>query len=567
VVDGSVSPRIGGRLAGALFVSCGALVGITAPIVPSPDGVNRPALVAMALVAVIAGAIVWELPWDRWRSSATLWLVPLAFGLMASHNWFTGIEGFRYPVFFFVTFAWLGVAHPPRTSLKVLPLAAAAYLGPLLSPQHRTAIALASALYALPVCVLVGEAVAWMAQRVRLTTIALEQTNRELESARAESQHRADLLATVARASGTMTSLRSEEVLRAVADSVVDLGLDVLCFAFFDDDAGTYRLSHLRGLPDVLAHRSFSADEGLAPLCRRERDTMVVDDYPAHPLAIPAIVQAGVQAAVLSPVDVDGEVPAVLIAAARRSIAVQADTVESIELLAAQAGRALTNASAHEQERRTSQALAEATVRDELTGIGNRRHAATLLESLLPGDAVLLLDVDHFKAINDSDGHAAGDKVLIAIGAYLRNYLRYEDSAARYGGEEFLVVLRQVTGSALDAAIRLLEGWRATRPRVTISIGVAVHAGDRSPAATLGHADAALYAAKRTGRDRVEHGALTGASWTRITGRATQSGSGESRPTTMGASPAPAPPSMPPPSAPRGHRRSPPRSRGCPGRG
>ena len=128
---------------------------------------------------------------------------------------------------------------------------------------------------------------------------------------------------------------------------------------------------------------------------------------------------------------------------------------------------------------------------------------ATLLDSLLPGDAVLLLDVDHFKAINDSDGHAGGDAVLIAIGAYLRNYLRYEDSAARYGGEEFLVVLRQVTGSAHEAASRLLEGWRLTRPRATISIGVAVHKAERSAAATLGHADAALYAAKRTGRDRV----------------------------------------------------------------
>ena len=65
---------------------------------------------------------------------------------MALHNSFSGIEGFRYPVFFFITFAWLGVAHPPRTSLKFLPLAAAAYLGPLVLQHHRTSIALASAL-------------------------------------------------------------------------------------------------------------------------------------------------------------------------------------------------------------------------------------------------------------------------------------------------------------------------------------------------------------------------------------------------------------------------------------
>ena len=502
VVDGSFGPRVAGRLAGALFVACGALVGMTAPILPSPEGVNRPALVALALVAVIAGAIIWELPWDRWRASASLWLVPLAFALMALHNSFAGIEGFRYPVFFFITFAWLGAAHPPRTSLKMLPLAAAAYFGPLLPPSHRTGIALASALYALPVCVLVGEAVSWMAERVRQTTAELDRANHALELARAESQHRANLLATVARASGTIASLRSDEVLRAVADSVIDLGLDVSCFAFFDDDAGVYRLSHARGLTEELAHRSFSAAEGLAPTCRRARETVVVEDYASHPLAAPAIVQAGVQAAVLTPVDVNGEIPAVLIGASVDA-GLRANTIESVELLAAQAGRALANASAHEQERRTSQAFAEASVRDELTGIGNRRHAAALLESLMPGDAVLLLDVDRFKDINDTDGHAAGDAVLVTIGAYLRGYLRYEDSAARYGGEEFLVVLRQVATNARQAADRLLEGWRATRPRATISIGVAVHAPEQTPAATLGHADAALYAAKGTGRDRV----------------------------------------------------------------
>jgi two-component system cell cycle response regulator len=251
----------------------------------------------------------------------------------------------------------------------------------------------------------------------------------------------------------------------------------------------------------------------LAPLCRRVGETIVVEDYPSHPLAAPVIVEVGVQAAILTPVEVNGEIPAVLIGASLEA-RVRTNTVESVELLAAQAGRALANASAHEQERRTSQALAEASVRNELTGIGNRRHAATLLESLMPGDAVLLLDVDRFKEINDTHGHAAGDAVLVTIGAYLRGCLRYEDSAARYGGEEFLVVIRQVPTSARRAADRLLEGWRATFPRATISVGVAVHTPDQTAAATLGHADAALYAAKRTGRDRVCEFALEDVSTT-----------------------------------------------------
>jgi diguanylate cyclase (GGDEF)-like protein len=259
----------------------------------------------------------------------------------------------------------------------------------------------------------------------------------------------------------------------------------------------------VRGLPEALARRSFPSSEGLAPRCRADGRTLIIEDYPAHDLAIPAIVHAGVRAAVLTPVRLEDTIPAVLIAATTLPMSVRANTVESVELLAAQAGRALANAQTHEHERRTSQALAAATLRDELTGIGNRRHAAALLESLLPGDAVALIDIDHFKAVNDRHGHAAGDAVLVAMGAYLREQLRYEDSAARYGGEEFLVLLRQVPDRARDTAERLVEGWRTGHPAVTISVGVSVHRPEASPAATLGHADSALYAAKRTGRDRV----------------------------------------------------------------
>ena len=501
-MDGSIGPRIAGRLAGALFVSCGALVGMTAPVMPSPPTVNRPALIALALLAVMAGAVIWEMPWDRWSQRATLWLVPLAFGLIAGHNYCSGIEGFRYPVFFFVTFAWMGASHPPRTSLKFLPLAAAGYLVPLLVAD-RSAEALSSALFALPVGALVGEAVAWMARRLRQALTALDLANQALESAQAESQHRADLLATVARAGGAIASLQSEQVLGAVVDSVLDLGLDAAAFCFFDDQTATYRVGHLRGLPEELARRAFPATEGLAPRCRADGRTIIVEDYPAHGLAIPAIVDAGVRAAVITPVRMDETIPAVLIAAAFQPMALRGNTVESVELLAAQAGRALANARTHERERRTSQALAAATLRDELTGIGNRRHATALLESLLPGDAVALLDIDHFKAVNDRDGHAAGDAVLVAMGAYLREQLRYEDSAARYGGEEFLVLLRQVPDRALDTAERLVEGWRRRQPSVTISVGVSVHRPGHSAAATLGHADSALYRAKHAGRDRV----------------------------------------------------------------
>jgi diguanylate cyclase (GGDEF)-like protein len=151
---------------------------------------------------------------------------------------------------------------------------------------------------------------------------------------------------------------------------------------------------------------------------------------------------------------------------------------------------------------RRSQELTVTSRRDPLTGLGNRLHAADLLSGLQPGDGVLLLDLDRFKQVNDNDGHAAGDAVLRRLGEYLLAALRDQDTA-RYGGEEFLVVLHQAADSSSQVAERLNRGWRASNPRTTLSIGVAVHGAGDDPAETLARADAALYHAKRTGRDRV----------------------------------------------------------------
>ncbi|MDQ1375123.1 MAG: diguanylate cyclase, partial [Actinomycetota bacterium] len=170
-------------------------------------------------------------------------------------------------------------------------------------------------------------------------------------------------------------------------------------------------------------------------------------------------------------------------------------TLHAAQLFGAQAGIAL-------EQQRVIDELTEAAMQDALTGVGNRRRAALLLEELRAEDAVVLIDLDHFKLVNDTAGHATGDRVLVLLGRYLREAARDVDAIARYGGEEFLLVLRNAGDSALAATARLLEGWRELRPLTTFSAGVAVHQPDRSPAATLGRADAALYRAKRSGRDR-----------------------------------------------------------------
>ena len=115
--------------------------------------------------------------------------------------------------------------------------------------------------------------------------------------------------------------------------------------------------------------------------------------------------------------------------------------------------------------------------------------------------AVAVLDLDHFKSFNDAHGHAAGDALLVACAAAWQGSLRDGDHVLRVGGEEFVVVL---PGCGPDMAREILERLRvATPPRTTVSAGIAVWDGDRSAAALLARADAALYAAKDAGRDRM----------------------------------------------------------------
>jgi diguanylate cyclase (GGDEF)-like protein len=146
--------------------------------------------------------------------------------------------------------------------------------------------------------------------------------------------------------------------------------------------------------------------------------------------------------------------------------------------------------------------LAAAILTDDLTGLGNRRRANALLESLEPGDALVILDLDHFKLVNDTYGHGRGDELLHELGVHLLAAVRDQDSVARFGGEEFVLVVRGARDPAAIAG-RLVAGWRATNPLATLSAGVAVHGPGRTNHDTFAAADAALYRAKEGGRDRV----------------------------------------------------------------
>jgi diguanylate cyclase (GGDEF)-like protein/PAS domain S-box-containing protein len=172
------------------------------------------------------------------------------------------------------------------------------------------------------------------------------------------------------------------------------------------------------------------------------------------------------------------------------------------------------------QRKNLERELQRLATTDMLTGMTNRRAFLDLAErtyaqSRRKGTAMclLMLDLDHFKSVNDRFGHLEGDRVLVVFTQAVRAQLRGSDTVGRLGGEEFCVLLPQTdTASAAEVATRILAGTRAMRLEtvageafsITVSAGLAtLLASDKSLHRLLDRADQSLYSAKRSGRDRL----------------------------------------------------------------
>jgi len=165
--------------------------------------------------------------------------------------------------------------------------------------------------------------------------------------------------------------------------------------------------------------------------------------------------------------------------------------------------------------RRQRQALIRLASKDPLTGAGNRRALAQKLDEVIAmrsrknlPSSMLMIDLDHFKKVNDEYGHAMGDQILVSVTEIINMRIRVTDSVYRIGGEEFVVL---VEGEPLERAHRLAEQLRTIIEandllpggRVTVSLGVAEHRPGESALEWCHRADDALYRAKHSGRNMI----------------------------------------------------------------
>jgi signal transduction histidine kinase len=245
--------RLHGRLAAMFFAGSGVLGLVTLPL-PAP-GLNVIATAAVSAVALALGIAIWLAPWETWPSRASLGIVPPAFALIALGNAFGGSNLHAYGVFFVVAFVWIGMAQPPRTSVIMAPLAAAAYILPLFSLPGNVGAGLSSAAITIPICVLVGEGIAWGVGRLEQIELALRRERDRTEHLRELDEMKDAFLSAVSHELRTPVTIcrghldvleegASEREVRAVKETLLDeldlmgrLVEDLTTLARMDDPA------------------------------------------------------------------------------------------------------------------------------------------------------------------------------------------------------------------------------------------------------------------------------------------------------------------------------------------
>ena len=304
--------------------------------------------------------------------------------------------------------------------------------------------------------------------------------------------------------------------LGATLAAILDVAQDAIprgqcAILLVNEETGLLRVRASNGYAEGVQDLTIPLGQGVTGRCASCGSTIVVDDVEREKSYIPGVTGARSEIAV--PLVVEGRVIGVLNAESTRSGAYGEEDVRTLSVVAQQAAVVLRSAELQEETRRLA-------ITDPLTGLHNRRFFVERLEEHLGraeryGEklALLLLDTDYLKAVNDQYGHHVGDHALQRIAAALRLVLRESDEVARIGGDEYAALLLQADKPlALGIAHRLkkdLCGAGLTADggepiELSCSVGIALYPDDASDAKTLLRvADLALYHAKARGRNEI----------------------------------------------------------------
>jgi diguanylate cyclase (GGDEF)-like protein len=473
----SLTQHVIGRMTALLFMGAG----LAAALSPSPAVSSHAGALTVGLCAFVLGAAAWFAPWNRWPRIATLVLMPPAFGLLASSVLLGSYNRSTYALYYLLVFVWIGVSHRRGIALALTPLAAAAYLVPMIV-TGRSNEGLTSVWEVIGLSVLVGEGLAWMSTRLRRAE-ALDRSRVWEMQMLLQAAERLAGESDPARVPHLIASL-GQQILRADATAV-----------FLKEDRETLVGLAASQWPSDIDDRVIRIDD----------DERIANVLRAGEVGVSA---AGERLSSVGPTGAGAFHTEVLLPL-RGSSAVQglfvagyAHDEPQLDAFGEHLARMFATQSALALERRQAvRSLLEESLRDELTGLGNRRAANRAVSALQPSDAVVMIDLDHFKDLNDTQGHAAGDELLRAFATCASATLRDGDVAVRLGGDEFLLILHGAGDHAINTVERLAGRWRETSQGITFSAGIAKRREREDD--VVGRADAALYTAKHDGRDRI----------------------------------------------------------------
>ena len=458
--DGSLNRVVIGRIASMALIVGSALV--LASELAVAGSYSRVSVLVVGGLTTVAGIASWWTPWARLPRWTVLWMVPLALAAVDLGYVYADRDGFNYSVTFVIVFVLVGLTQRRWTAVKMAPLLLAAYVLPVVvAGGQLRPIGLASAVFVIPICLLLAETAAWgMSRLARATEGAAE----------------------------------SEESVRQLFEGapigIAKLGLD---------------------------GRLLEVNRSFAEIVGREPEELVGFDMRSltHPDDI-APTEALIHALVAGETDriqfeqryfhADGHVVWVSV-----NGSVVRDSQGSPLFLIGQTEDVTERRALREE-------LALIAVTDPLTGLPNRALFMEHLEQALQRAeatgrhvALMFLDLDRFKLVNDGIGHDAGDRLLRRVGQRLQRSLRSDDVLARFGGDEFTVlseVADEREATEVVARLRQAMATPVVEPDfeqfVSLSIGVALStSATMAPSVLLRCADVAMYQAKHLGPGRV----------------------------------------------------------------